>query len=137
MILLDTSVLSQAFRRKQPRQREQHFLVILEGLLTGDTPLALPGVVLQEVLSGIRTESHFRDLERRLLSSFAIVHPTTTDCVEAARLRNKCSSKGLSVSGPDCLIATLAIAGDHELFTSDEDFLAIAKHAPLKLFKAN
>jgi len=32
------------------------------------------------------------------------------------------------------LIAVTSIAGDHELFTADSDFEAIAKHAPLKLF---
>jgi hypothetical protein len=133
MILLDTSVLSRVFRRRRPGPQEGRVRAVFEGLLTGDTSLALPGIVLQEVLSGIRTEEQFLDLERRLLSSFAIIHPTTTDCVEAARLRNKCLTKGLNASGPDCLIATLAVAGDHELFTLDHDFRAISKLIPLKL----
>jgi predicted nucleic acid-binding protein len=32
------------------------------------------------------------------------------------------------------LIAALAISGDHELFTMDDDFRQIAKHARLRLF---
>jgi predicted nucleic acid-binding protein len=56
--------------------------------------------------------------------------------VEAARLKNLCAGKGLNVSGVDCLIAATAIAGDHELFAVDGDFEDIAKHAPLRLYRA-
>ncbi len=90
--------------------------------------------MLQEVLSGIRAEKQFADLEGKLLASFRIVNPGTQDHVEAARLTNRCLAAGLSPSGPDCLIAMLAIAGGHELFAIDADYRAIAQHAPLKLF---
>lgn len=103
--------------------------------MAGELPLGLPGIVLQEVLSGVRNEKQFADLEQRLLASFSIVNPGTRDHIEAARLANKCLASGLAASGPDCLIAVLAIAGDHELFAMDEDFRALAKHAPLKLFR--
>ena len=91
---------------------------------------------VQKVLSGVRSEKQFADLERRLLASFGIVHSGTRDHIEAARLRNKCLAAGVSPSGPDCLIAVLAIAGDHELFAMDEDFRVLARQAPLKLFRA-
>jgi hypothetical protein len=39
------------------------------------------------------------------------------------------------VSGIDCLVAACAVTGDHDLFVVDDDFGAIARHAPLKLFK--
>jgi predicted nucleic acid-binding protein len=35
------------------------------------------------------------------------------------------------------LIAACAIAGNHELFAVDEDFKAIAKHTPLKLYRGH
>lgn len=135
MILLDTSVLSRAFRRRQPGAAERRLRDVVDGLLAGDEPLGLPAIVAQEVLSGIRSEEQFAALEGRLLSAFAIVHPITEDYVDAARLKNKCLSLGLNVSGIDCLIATLAISGEHELFAVDSDFLAIARHAPLKLYE--
>lgn len=136
MILLDTSVLSRVFRRKRTGPEERHVQGVVEELMAGGIPLGLPGIVLQEVLSGVRSEKQFADLERRLLASFRIVNPGTREHVEAARLRNKCLSAGVGASGPDCLIAVLAIAGNHELFTMDEDFHALARHAPLKLFRA-
>lgn len=133
MILVDTSVLSRVFRRKRPGPAELRLRETVERLLASDAPLGLPGTVLQEVLSGIRSDKQFADLERRLVGAFTIVHPTTTDYVESARLKNRCLAKGLTASGPDCLIATLAIAGRHELFALDEDFVALAKHSDLTL----
>lgn len=133
MILLDTSVLSRVFRRKRPGPAELSLRGAVERLLASESALGLPGVVLQEVLSGIRSEKQFASLAHRLTGGFVIVHPATTDCVAAARLRNQCQAKGLNVSGPDCLIATLAIAGRHQLFTMDEDFVKIASLTKLQL----
>lgn len=135
MILLDTSVLSRVFRRRRMGPEERRVQAVVEDLMSGEVPLGVPGIVLQEVLSGVRSPKQFADLERRLLASFSIVNPSTRDHIEAARLTNKCLAAGLSASGPDCLIAVLAIAGGHELFAMDEDFRSLARHAPLKLFK--
>lgn len=102
--------------------------------MAGDVPLGIPGIVLQEVLGGVRSEKQFAELEGRLLAAFTIVLPTTADHVEAARLRNQCLAKGFSASGADCLIAIMVISGRHELFAADDDFVAISKLAPLRLF---
>jgi predicted nucleic acid-binding protein len=136
VIVLDTSVLSRVFRRSRPGPDERRLNSVVTDLMADDDPLGLPGIVLQEVLSGIRSERQFDALEQRLLASFSILNPGTTEHVQAARLKNKCLSKGLSVSGADCLIAALTIAGGHELFAADDDFQAIAKHSALKLFEA-
>jgi predicted nucleic acid-binding protein len=135
VILLDTSVLSRAFRRRSPGAEERRVRAVVEELLDGETALGLPGIVLQEVLTGIRSESQFAGLEERLVASFSIVSAGAADHVQAARLANRCQAAGLSASGPDCLIAVLAIAGSHQLFAMDDDFRAIAKQAPLKLFE--
>jgi predicted nucleic acid-binding protein len=135
VILLDTSVLSRAFRRSRPGPSEAALRDSLERLISGKTPLAIPAIVLQEILSGIRSEKQFAELEHKLVSSFQIVHPETAQYLEAASLRNRCLRAGLSVSGVDCLIAAIAIAGGHRLFAMDEDFESIAKHAALKLYR--
>lgn len=135
MILLDTSVLSRVFRRSRPGPAEQRFRDTVEGLLRADIPIGLPSIVLQEVLSGIRDERDFADLHERLRSAFTIVHATVADHVEAARLRNVCLAKGLNLSGVDCLIAAVTIAGGHELFTVDRDFTNLAKHSKLRVFE--
>ncbi len=133
MILLDTSVLSRTRRRRRPGPDERALAAFLQELLDSQAAVAVPGIVLQEVLSGIRDAHAFAELEGRLLSSFPIVEATAGDHVSAARLRNTCLDRGLTASAIDCLIAALSISGDHQLFALDDDFRQIAKHAPLKL----
>jgi len=72
-----------------------------------------------------------------VLAAFSILPEGVSEHVEAARVRNVCLAKGLNVSGVDCLIAACAITGGHQLFTVDEDFEAIAKHTPLKLYRGH
>lgn len=135
MILFDTSVLSRVFRRRRPAAEERGLRAVFEELMASDVPLGLPGIVLQEVLSGIRSQRQLSDLTTKLLASFAVVPEGVPEHVEAARVKNTCLGKGLNVSGVDCLIAACAITGKHELFAVDEDFEAIAMHAPLRLFR--
>ena len=137
MILFDTSVLSRVFRRKHPGVEERRLQAVFEELMTSDVPLGLPGIVLQEVLSGVRSPRQFSDLSAKLLAAFAVLPEGIPEHVEAARVRNACLAKGLNVSGVDCLIAACAITGNHELFAVDGDFEAIAKHAPLKLLRGH
>ena len=127
-------MLSRVFRRRRPGPAEKRFRDTVEGLLLADIPIGLPSVVVQELLSGLRSERGFDDLFERLRSSFAIINPTVADHVEAARLRNLCLAKGVNLSGADCLIAAQAISGSHELFAADGDFAQLSRHAPLRLF---
>ena len=135
MILLDTSVLSRVFRRRRPGLEERRLQPVFEKLMASDVPLGLPGTVLQEVLSGIRSHRQFSNLTAKLVAAFRVLPEGIPEHIEAARVKNVCLGKGLNVSGVDCLIAACAITGNHELFTVDKDFEAIARHAPLKLFR--
>ena len=135
MILFDTSVLSRVFRRRRPGAEERRLQVLFQGLMVGDTPLGLPGIVLQEVLSGMASQRQFADLRGKLLAGFTVFPASPEEHVEAARLKNLCMGKGVNVSGIDCLIAATAIAGGHELLAVDGDFGEISKHSPLKPFR--
>jgi predicted nucleic acid-binding protein len=134
--LFDSSVLSRVFRRRRPRPEERRIQALFEGLMASDEPLGLPGIVFQEVLSGMTSQRQSADLQDKLLAGFTVIPASAQDHMEAARLKNACMRKGLIVSGIDCLIAATAIAGSHELFAVDGDFVEISKHSPLKLFKA-
>jgi predicted nucleic acid-binding protein len=137
VILFDTSVLSRVFRRERPGGEERRLHVVFEELMASDVPLALPGIVLQEVLTGVRSHRQFSDLSAKLLTAFTVLPEGVSEHVEAARIKNVCLGKGLNVSGVDCLIAACAITGTHELFAVDEDFEAIAKYAPLRLYRGH
>lgn len=135
MILLDTSVLSRIFRRRRPGPAERALHAAFETLLSSDQPVGLPGIVLQEVLSGLKSEKQVLELRMKLLAAFAIVPATVDDHVQAARLKNGCLARGMNVSSIDCLIAASAIAGRHSLFSIDQDFEAISRHSELKLVR--
>ena len=137
MILLDTSVLSRVFRRRRPGPEERRLQLVFDEMMASDVPLGLPGVVLQEVLSGIRSLRQFSELTAKLLAAFTVVPEGIPEHLEAARVKNVCLGQGLNVSGVDCLIAACTITGNHELFAVDEDFEAIARHMPLRLFRGH
>jgi predicted nucleic acid-binding protein len=137
VILFDTSILSRVFRRRRLGSRERQLHATFEALMQSDAPLGLPGIVLQEVLSGLPSEKAFRDLRGKLLGAFTILPASADDHLEAARLKNLCIRKGANASGIDCLIAATAIAGGHELFTADTDFQAIRRHSSLRLFEGH
>jgi predicted nucleic acid-binding protein len=135
VILIDTSVLSRVFRRRQPGPVERRLHVVFERLMLSEAPLGLPGIVLQEALSGLASQREFDDLAARFLGAFSVISATTADHVAAARLRNVCMRRGVNASGVDCLIAATAIGGGHELLTLDADFGRIAKHSALRLYE--
>jgi predicted nucleic acid-binding protein len=136
VILLDTSVLSRIFRRQRPGPAERELHAAFETLVSSDRSVGLPGIVLQEVLSGLKSEKQLLELREKLLAAFAIVPATVDDHVQAARLKNACIARGLNVSSIDCLIAASAIGGGHRLFAVDADFEAIRRHSDLELVKA-
>lgn len=131
MILLDTSALSRVLRRK-PSPKLDSIATHLEELLLDNTELAIPGIVVQEILSGIRSPQQFTAVRRRL-QAFPIVLASTDDHFNAARIVNQCRSGGLVAGSIDALIAALAIRRDAELFSLDRDFFRIAAFVPLRL----
>jgi len=134
VILLDTSVLSLAYRRRRRVEAEPHVVAVLRGMIHEDVPLAIPGIVLQEVLTGIRSEAQFGRLERAL-RAFPVVSAEPQHHILAARIANSCRRKGVATSAVDCIIAALATFNDAFLFTLDEDFSRMAPVCGMRLFK--
>jgi predicted nucleic acid-binding protein len=130
MILFDTSVLSQVFRRAA---RESAVVRAYRKLMTERSAVAIPGVALQELLSGVRSSKQFDSL-LRALSGFDLWLASARDHIEAALLANRCRDRGMACSAPDALIAAIAIDSKAELFTTDKDFYRIADRESLKIF---
>lgn len=133
MILLDTTILSLAYRRHHKVEPEPPAIEILRQMILDDVPLAVPGIVLQEVLSGVRTEAQFERL-KRLLEAFPIMTAEPRHYVLAAKIANACRRKGVATSTVDCLIAALATSSDASLFTLDQDFVRMVPLCGMKLF---
>ena len=134
MIVLDTSVLSQAFRRRRVAA-EHPSATLLRQLIERDEPIAVPGVVLQELLSGVREDTEGRRLDR-VLQPFPLLLASRDDHVAAAAIQTACRRHGLAASSIDCLIAAQTITSQAALFTLDADFRAIARHCALRLLTA-
>lgn len=135
MILLDRSVLSLAFRRRRGGEAEPQAAATLRDLVAEDAPIGVPGIVLQELLSGVRTAQEF-DRLKGLMEGFPLVMARREDHLTAARIVNACARKGVPISTVDCLIAALAISRKAALFTLDTDFSRMAPHCGLTLFRA-
>jgi len=129
-VLVDTSVWSLALRRKTVRSHPK--VQVLSDLIASGQSIFLTGIILQEILQGIKDSAQFQKLDSHL-SAFAVLEPEITTYKDAARLFSACRSKGVSVSTIDCLIATIAMANDCKLLTDDSDFNHIVAHSSLKL----
>lgn len=90
------------------------------------------GVILVEILQGIREKKQFDDV-RKTLAVFPLLEPTRDDYTFCAQIRNQCAARGVQASTIDFLIAGMALRSDAWLLTADEDFVRIAKIVPLKL----
>lgn len=132
-VLADTSVLSLVLRRRKRPTPEGAHAAALRRMLDDDEAVAIAGITLQEVLSGIRDPAAFAKIED-LLESMPVLLATTEHHALAARIFNACVAKGVVPSAVDCLIAATAVGHDAELLTTDDDFGRMAPHCGLRIF---
>jgi len=98
--------------------------------------LALTDLIFCEILQGIREDAEFERTRRTLLLYPLLRMEQLATFEHAARIYRTCRRRGLTVRKTiDCLIAALCIAEDVELFHKDADFDAIARVAPLKIYR--
>ena len=128
-VLVDTSVWSLALRPGDksltPCSKE------LRGLIE-DHRVQMIGPIRQEILSGIRSESQFKSLKKRL-SGFIDFPLLTEDYVMAARYFNLCRTKGIQGSNTDFLICAVAVRNKSHIYTTDSDFTLFSEHVPIVL----
>ncbi|MFZ1946000.1 MAG: PIN domain-containing protein [bacterium] len=130
-VLVDTSVWSLALRRGSGSEvgvvRELSSLI-------GDGRVTMVGPIRQEILSGIREEEQFKELEARL-AAFPDIGLEPQDHVTAARFFNLCRRKGVQGSNTDFLICAVAVRHRLAILTTDRDFAQYAKYLPIVLHK--
>lgn len=130
-ILVDTSIWSLALGRGSDRRaapvREMETLI-------ADNRVQMIGPLRQEILSGIREGTQFKELETHL-SAFPDLPVTAEDYVTAARFFNLCRAMGIQGSNTDFLICAVAVRHRLAIFTTDKDFAQYAKHLPIALHR--
>lgn len=127
-VLVDTPVWSAAYRRTVDTEIAE----LLRELIV-DGRCALPGVVRQEVLQGIRSPQQF-ELVRRDLDEFADLEAWASDYVRAAEMFNRCKSKGIAPTTVDMLLCSLSVRHKAAIFTLDRDFERYARALNVRLY---
>jgi predicted nucleic acid-binding protein len=117
---------------KDPEPREVAFF---RRLVEADEPMFVPGIVLQELLSGTRSAGQRRRLEE-ILEGFEVRTASVEDHRLAATIRDDCRQTGVAAAAIDCLITAQSIRAGAHLFTLDRDFDRIAGVSKLRLLKA-
>jgi predicted nucleic acid-binding protein len=130
-ILVDTSIWSLALRRPSGVVNEE--AVLLKTIIEQGEDIYLLGIIVQEVLQGIRSSKDFLAL-KEYFKAFPLIDLNREDYVKAAELKNQLIRKGKQGSTIDALIASAAISHRCHLFTADKHFIHIAEHSELKLF---
>jgi hypothetical protein len=101
MILIDTSVWIDFFRG-----RNTVFRAILHDLISGEEDICITGIILTEILQGIKDEKANNETRQYLLE-FPVYNPSgIITYIEAANIYRQCVKKGKTVRRTiDCLIA--------------------------------
>ncbi len=128
MVIIDTCVWS-LFLRRRALHREPVVDLLRE--LIGSGRAVVPGIVKQELLSGVKAQSQFNRLLDRL-RGFPDLPATGEDHVTAARFNNTCRGHGVQGSFIDFLICALAVNRGYSVLTVDRDFERYAEVLPLK-----
>lgn len=131
-IIVDTSIWSLALRRYTPSRNPE--TEILRKLIEQGENIFLLGIILQEILQGVKELQDFKRLKEHL-DIFPMLEVEREHYVKAAELKNHLSRNGIQISTIDALIATASIVNNCYLYTNDKDFYHIAKHSKLKLLK--
>jgi predicted nucleic acid-binding protein len=99
----------------------------------GQQDAGLVPVILTEVLQGFRSDRDF-ERARALLGRLPVLTLDMDGHADAARLFRQLRARGITIRGAlDCIIAQTCIAAGVELLSTDQDFVAIARHTPLRL----
>ena len=132
MILVDTSVWVEFFS-SSPREAGNE----LRRLIGDAEPVVLTGIVVAEILQGLRR--HLARVEH-YLSLFDRIEPRGFATFrEAAAIYGSARAKGVTLTTIDTLIAAIAREHSATVFTLDRDFERLARiiRLPLHSFSAS
>jgi len=130
MILIDTTVWIDFFKASS-----LHHVVILENLISNREDICICGIILSEVLQGIRKDSEYTKT-RELFEEVIILPMNNSTFFRSAEIYRALRRKGITIRKPlDCVIASVAIENEIPLLHNDRDFAPIEKYFDLKTLK--
>ena len=130
IVIVDTTVWIDFFAGQEPLH-----VAALESLVRNKDDICICGVILTEVLQGIRQEKEYNETKKRF-DSFIFLPMTRATFIKAADIYRSLRRKGITIRKPiDCMIASVAIENNIQLLHNDRDFDPIEKHFSLKTVK--
>jgi predicted nucleic acid-binding protein len=128
MILVDTTVWIDFFL-----DHNCPHVDTLQKLIQENEELSICGIVLTEVLQGIRSDSSYKKTKRYFETLIYLPMQYST-FIQSASLYRTLRKKGVTIRKPvDCMIAQVALDYQVSLLHNDRDFEYIAKHSNLKI----
>jgi predicted nucleic acid-binding protein len=130
VVIVDTTVWVDFFSGKNTPE-----VGILERLVTEDEDICICGVILTEVLQGIRSDAEYIETLSRF-DSFLFLDLNRHTFIKAAQLYRTLRRRGITSRKPvDCMIAAVAIEHDIPLLHNDRDFDPIEKICGLEVVR--
>ncbi len=132
MILVDTTVWIDWFRGLDTPQ-----VLNLQRLIGDDADICVCGVILTEVLQGVREDKDYVSVASRF-EAFIYLPMGQMTFTKAAEIYRTLRRKGVTIrNAVDCMIAAVAIEHDIPLLHNDRDFEPIAKNFGLQVVESD
>ena len=132
MVLVDTTVWIDFFAAKSTPEVAE-----LERMLNEEEDICTCGIILTEVLQGIREDEDYqRTLSR--FDTFLLLPMTRQAFLRASELYRSLRRRGVTIrKSVDCMIASVAIEHDIALLHNDRDFDPIEIYCGLKVVRVS
>jgi len=130
ILIVDTTVWIDFFAgRTEPHTSA------LESFIKRRYDICICGIILMEVLQGIRKEKDYKKV-KGLFDKLIFLPMEYSSFIKAAEIYRSLRRRGITIrKSLDCLIASVAIEYDIPLLHNDKDFNLIEKHCGLKSIK--
>ena len=130
MVIVDTSVWINYFRGISNETTDK-----IESLGKNNLDLYTTGIIVTEILAGLRNEDTFRQIKTELSHLYHVDPRYPETYISTANIYRKGRSSGITIRKMiDCLIAQVAIENGLFLLHDDEDFIKIAAFTDLKIY---
>lgn len=127
MFIVDTTVWIDFFKNRDTDQ-----IIPLLSAIQNQDDICICGVILTEILQGIRNPNEYTEV-KDALKSLVMLPIYESTFVFAADIYRKLRKHGITVRKTiDCIIAAVALENKIPLLHNDKDFELIAKHFELK-----
>ena len=129
MVLVDTTVWIDFFA-----DRAKPHVETLSTLIKDEHDICISGVILTEVLQGIRKEGHFNQIQD-FFQPLVYLSSSRLTYIKSAQIYRFLRKKGITIrKSIDCIIAAIAIEHNVSLLHNDSDFRLIESNTELEIY---